>query len=48
MRKAVMSKDDVPGDVEEARKRWEKRRQEKQARGEVSTYTACIYIGTEV
>ncbi|KAL5251649.1 hypothetical protein ACHWQZ_G017127 [Mnemiopsis leidyi] len=34
VRKAVMSKDDVPGDVEEARKRWEKRRQEKQARGE--------------
>ena len=35
IRKAVMSKDEVADDVEEARRRWEKRRLERQARGEV-------------
>lgn len=35
VRKAVMSKNEEASDVEEARKRWEKRRLEREARGEV-------------
>ena len=41
IRKAVMSKDDIPDDVEEARRRWEKRRMDKQARGEVRNPHSC-------